>query len=72
MIVTKNENVGTTTLTLDGHDLAILKQAIAHDVMNYNALLKANRFASNNQKIDWEEKRDELNSMSAALGGNKY
>lgn len=72
MIVTKNENVGTTTLTLDGHDLAILKQAIAHDAMYYGDLLINKRYCIEGQKEDWEAKRNELNNMSTALGGNKY
>jgi hypothetical protein len=72
MLVTKNENIGTTTLTLDGHDLAVLKQAIAHAAMHYMSLLVNKRYCVEGQKEDWEAKRNELNNMSAALGGNKY
>lgn len=72
MVVTRNENVGTTTLTLDGHDLAVLKQTIAHEAMHYLKLLVNKRYAVEGQKEEWEQKQAELNAMSAALGGNKY
>lgn len=72
MTVTKNEYVGTTTLTLDGYDLALLKQAIAHQAMHYMTLLVNRRYVVEGQKEEWEAKRNELNNMSSALGGNRY
>ena len=70
MMVSKNEHVGTITLTLDGHDVDVLKRALWHKALDYVMLLRKLDNQHDAYYIELENKLREMNNMSAAIGGN--